>query len=73
MRSLRRFFTRVFNLASRRVHDERFREEIEEHIAFETAENLRAGLSPVGARRQAILKFGGMEAILLPCCPEEAH
>ena len=63
MRSLRRFFTRMFNLASRRVYDERLREEIEEHIALQTAENLRAGLSPVEARRQAILKFGGVEAI----------
>jgi len=63
MKSLRRFFTRVFNFASRRVHDERLREEIEEHIALRTAENLRAGLSPVEARRQAILKFGSMESI----------
>src|SRR4029077_20972112 len=63
MRSLRRFFTRMFNLPSRRVYDERLREEIEEHIALQTAENLRAGLSPVEARRQAILKFGGVEAI----------
>ncbi|HEY6372493.1 MAG TPA: ABC transporter permease [Candidatus Sulfotelmatobacter sp.] len=63
MRSLRRFFTRLFNTASGRLHDEGFREEIEEHIALGTAENLRAGLSPVEARRQAILKFGGIEAI----------
>ena len=63
MRSLKRFLTRVFNFASRRVQDERLREEIEEHIALQTAENLRIGLSPVEARRQAILKFGSMEAI----------
>ena len=35
------------------------REKIEEHIALQTAENLRAGLSAVEARRQAMLKFGG--------------
>jgi predicted permease len=63
MRSLRRFLTRLFNLATRRVQDERLREEIEEHIALQTAENLRAGLSPVEARRQAMLKFGGVEAM----------
>ncbi len=63
MRSLRRFFTRLFNTASRRAQDERLREEIEEHIALQTAENLRAGLSPVEARRQAKLKFGGVEAV----------
>src|SRR5258708_586886 len=63
MRSLRRFLARLMNLATRRTHDERLREEIEEHIALQTAENLSAGLSPVEPRRQALLKFGGVEAI----------
>jgi predicted permease len=63
MRSLRRFLNRVVNLATRRVQDERLREEIEEHLVLQTAENLRAGLSPVEARRQAMLKFGGVEAM----------
>jgi predicted permease len=39
------------------------REEIAEHIALQTAENVRAGLSPIEARRQAMLKFGGVEAM----------
>src|ERR1700720_2679132 len=63
MRSLRRFFKRVFNLVTTRAADERLKEEIEEHIALQTEENLRAGLSPVEARRQAMLKFGGVEAM----------
>src|SRR6202795_1762304 len=63
MSSLRRFFTRLVNTAARRAQDERLREEIEEHIALQTAENLRAGLSPIEARRQAMLKFGGVEAM----------
>jgi predicted permease len=63
MRSLRRFLTRLFNSAARRAQEERLREEIEEHIALQTAENLHAGLSPVEARRQAMLKFGGVEAM----------
>ncbi len=63
MKSLRRFFARLASLATRRAQDERLREEIEEHIALQTAENLRAGLSSVEARRQAMLKFGGVEAI----------
>src|ERR1700704_3311128 len=63
MRALRRFLTRMVNLATRRAQDERLREEIEGHIALQTAENLRAGLSPVEARRQAMLKFGGVEAM----------
>ena len=63
MRSLRRFLTRLINSAARRAQEERLREEIEEHIALQTDENLRAGLSPVEARRQAMLKFGGVEGV----------
>ena len=63
MKSLRRFFTRLFHSATRQNHDERLREEIEQHIALQTEENLRAGLSPIEARRQAMLKFGGVEAM----------
>ncbi len=63
MRSLRRFFARLSNFAMKRPDDERLREEIEEHIALQTEENIRAGLSPAEARRQAVLKFGGVEAV----------
>ena len=63
MRGLRRFFKRL-TVWTRRGHDEqRLRAEIEEHLALQTAENLRAGLSPVEAHRQAVLKFGAVEAI----------
>jgi predicted permease len=63
MKALRRFFARLASFATRRAQEQRLREEIEEHIALQTAENLRAGLSPVEARRQAMLKFGGVEAV----------
>src|SRR5438445_2073609 len=63
MKSLRRFLTRLFNSATRRAREERLREEIAEHIALQTAENVRVGLPPVEARRQAMLKFGGVEAM----------
>jgi predicted permease len=62
MKALRRFFTRLFN-STGRANEERLREEIEEHIALQTEENLRAGLSPIEARRQARLKFGGVETM----------
>ena len=51
MRSLGRFLTRLLNSARRREQDERLREEIEEHIALQTEENLRAGLSPERTRK----------------------
>jgi putative ABC transport system permease protein len=63
MKSLRRFLSRLGHFATRRRDDERLRQEIEQHIALQTEENLRAGLSPVEARRQAMLKFGGVEAM----------
>jgi macrolide transport system ATP-binding/permease protein len=63
MRVLRRFVARVGNLAPARRGSERLREEMEEHIALETEENLRAGMAQAEARRQALLKFGAMEAV----------
>jgi len=63
MRSLKRFFARLFNSAMRRRDDERLQEEMAEHLALQTADNLRAGLSPAEARRQALLKFGPTEAV----------
>jgi putative ABC transport system permease protein len=62
MKFVRRFRARVVNFFSGQT-DQRLREEIEEHIAQQTAENLRAGLSSQEARRQALLKFGGMGTI----------
>ena len=63
MKSLRRFFSRLAGVAPQREQDERLREEVAEHIALQTAENLRAGLSPDEARRQAYLKFGAVEVM----------
>ncbi len=63
-RNIRRFFSRLTNSASRTLdsdRESRLREEIAEHIALQTEENIRAGLDPVEARRQAMLKFGGVE------------
>ncbi len=63
MKSLRRFYLRLSNFATGRRADQRLREEIAEHLAFQTEENLRAGMSPAEARRQAALKLGSSEAI----------
>jgi len=63
MKSLRRFFKRLTNSILRRRHDERLREELAEHIALLTEENLCAGMSPGEARRQALLKLGGMARV----------
>src|SRR5215469_5781896 len=63
MRTLRRFVKRLTWWARTRRDEERLRSEIEEHVALQTADNLRSGLTPNEARRQAVLKFGAVEAI----------
>ncbi|HEY3937465.1 MAG TPA: ABC transporter permease [Bryobacteraceae bacterium] len=63
MRTLRRFIRRLSSWATTQRGEERLRAEIEEHLALQTAENMRAGLSPAEARRQAALKFGAVEAM----------
>jgi predicted permease len=63
MKSLRRFFARLSNLAAGSRADARLREEIDEHLARQTADNLRAGMSSAEAHRQAVLKFGAVEGI----------
>src|ERR1700677_4157336 len=63
MRFLRRFLARLKNFATARQDDQRLREEMEEHLAQQTAANLRAGMGPAEARRQAVLKFGAVQAV----------
>ena len=63
MKLLRRFFIRLKNLATGQSADQRLREEIAEHLAFQTEENMRTGMASAEARRQAVLKLGATEAI----------
>jgi hypothetical protein len=59
MRPLRRFFRRLTSRATAHRDEERLHTEILDHLARQTAENIRSGLSAIEARRQAVLKFGG--------------
>jgi predicted permease len=63
MRALNRLFTRLFNFTTRRRGDERLHEEMQEHIAAQTEENIRAGMTSEEAHRHARLKFGAVEAV----------
>ena len=63
MRFLRRFFIRLSNFTAGRRADQRIQEELAEHLALQTAENLRTGMSAAEARRQAALKLGAAQAI----------
>ena len=63
MKVLRRLLIRLSNLVTRQSAGQRLQEEIAEHLAFQTEENVRAGMPPAEARRQAALKLGSAEAI----------
>ena len=61
--TLRRLATRLRNFTTRPRSGDRLREEMESHLAAQTADNLRAGMTPGEARRHARLQFGAIDAI----------
>jgi putative ABC transport system permease protein len=63
MRALRRMMTKLGNFLSGRRADVRLREEMEEHLAMQTEENVQAGMMREEARRQAQIKLGSMEPV----------
>ena len=72
MKFLRRFLIRMANFATRQRADQRLQEEIAEHLALQTEENMRAGMAPAEARRQAALKLGAAQAIREHHTPSKA-
>jgi predicted permease len=62
MKAVKRLFRRLTSWATSARDEDILRAEIDEHIAMQTAENRQAGLSPIDAHRQAVLKFGNVEA-----------
>ena len=63
MRSLRAWLLRFTNLFRRRANEADFSAELDSHLQLHIADNLRAGMSPTEARRQALLRLGGIEPI----------
>ena len=63
MKFLRRFLIRFSNFATGRSGDQRLREEMAEHLALQTEENLRTGMTHAEAWRQARLKLGAREVV----------
>lgn len=61
MRTLRVWFVRFTGLYHRGRHDRELAEEIESHLQMHIQDNLRAGMTPGEARRQALIRFGGVE------------
>jgi putative ABC transport system permease protein len=63
MRSLRAWLVRLLSLRSLSRRDADFRAELESHIQLHTDDNIRAGMPPAEARRQAMLRIGGVEGL----------
>jgi putative ABC transport system permease protein len=59
--NLRSAFLRLRNLF--RKDDGEFRDELHSHLQLHIDDNLRSGMPPDEARRQALLKLGGLEQI----------
>ncbi len=67
MRLIRAWLVRFSGLLTRTRREQDFNDEIESHIAMHAADNVRAGISADEARRNALLKLGGIEQV------KEAH
>jgi predicted permease len=61
MRQIRAWFWRLGGMFHKERRDRELAEELESHLQMHVADNLRAGMTPEEARRQALLKLGGME------------
>src|SRR4051794_7465523 len=62
LRRLRAWAVRLGGLFDKERRDHELAEELESHIQMQVEDNLRSGMTPEEARRQAALKLGGVEA-----------
>jgi putative ABC transport system permease protein len=62
MRKLRAFFVRIAGWWGRERRERELREELDAHFQMHVDDNLRAGMSPPEARRQAALRFGSVDS-----------
>lgn len=62
MKALWRFWARVTGLFTKSSREQEMAQEFESHLLMHMDDNIRAGMSPEQARREALLKFGGMES-----------
>ena len=61
MRNLRAVLMRLAGMFRRELRERELRAELESHVQFHIEDNLRAGMTPEEARRQALISLGGLE------------
>src|SRR5688572_114877 len=62
MRKVRAWILKFGGLFNKQRKDRELEEEIESHLQFHIEDNLRLGMTPEEARRQALIKLGGIES-----------
>jgi len=62
MRKLRSLIIRFGGLFNKGRKDRELQEEIESHVQMHIEDNLQSGMTPLEARRQAMIQLGGIEA-----------
>src|SRR5437867_13380151 len=60
-KSLRAWFQRLSDLFRKPQRDAEFIAELESHLQLHIEDNLRAGMTPEAARRDALITLGGIE------------
>jgi len=63
MRTLRAALLRLGGLFGKGRRDRELADEISSHVQMQIDDNVRAGLTPDEARRQALVRFGGVESV----------
>jgi macrolide transport system ATP-binding/permease protein len=66
MKTLRAWMFRLAGLFGKERREQEMTEEIESHLAMHIADNMRAGMTADQARREALMRLGGLE-----CAKEE--
>lgn len=61
LRSTRAWFWRLAGLLRKAQRDAEFGEELESHLRLHIEDSVRAGMTPEAARREALIKLGGLE------------
>src|SRR5216684_4132997 len=63
MRTLRGWIIRLGGLFGKQRRETEMSEEIQSHLEMHVADNIRAGMTAGQARREALLKLGGVETV----------
>ena len=62
MKGLHRLWRQLAATITRTASYDELTAEIEEHLQWQTEDNIRSGMTPEEARRAALLKFGSVES-----------